>query len=203
MLLSHTSLLGVIALYFKKESEMKEMHFFIALEDELKSSFNYIEPERDNLGCYGAKFVSLLTSVCVEFESLSKELISVFRPNAKVGDISNIKKNLLELFPNLDENEVRITRLNVSRFPFNGWNDGSKLDWWSDYGQIKHNRIKSYHLANLNNVIDAMSALVVIVLYLSRFRDSNYHCKSGGLFVHKSMGGSLIPKGEDLPDIRP
>lgn len=59
---------------------MKEMHYFISLEQELENSFNYIEPENDNLKCYGAKYVSLLNSVCIEFESLSKILIKHHRP---------------------------------------------------------------------------------------------------------------------------
>jgi len=180
---------------------MKEMHYFISLEQELENSFNYIEPENDNLKCYGAKYVSLLNSVCIEFESLSKILIKHHRPKTVVGTIGEIKQNLLELFPNFSENEVEITRLNESRAPFKEWSEDSKLDWWSAYTDIKHNRIKNYSNASLSNVLDGMAALIVIIVYLGWLRDSNYNLKSSGLFWHKSMGGTLLFKGEDLPDI--
>jgi hypothetical protein len=179
---------------------MKEMHFFIALEKELESSFNYIEPDNANLSCYGAKFVILLNTIGIEFESLTKTLIKHKSPEAKVGNIGDIKKNLLELFPNICTNQVEITRLNEIRTPFQGWNNDGKLDWWSDFTDIKHNRINNFSRANLNTVLEAMSALVVIIIYLSRFRDNNYHVLSSGLFSHKSMGDRPICRGEPLPD---
>ncbi|WP_404361318.1 hypothetical protein [Methylotuvimicrobium sp. KM1] len=182
---------------------MKEMHYFISLEKELEDSFNYIEPENDNLKCYGAKFTSLLNSVSIEFESLSKALIKYHRPSAKVGNIGEIKQNLLELFPNIGENEVEITRINESRIPFKEWGNGSKLEWWDAFTSIKHNRIKNYSLASLNNVLDSMAALIVIILYIGWFRDENYHLKSSGIFWHKSMGDSLLARGENIPDVNP
>lgn len=179
---------------------MKEMHFFIALEKELESSFNYIEPDKANLSCYGAKFVTLLNTIGIEFESLTKTLIKFKRPDANVGNIGEIKQNLLEIFPEICTNEVEITRLNELRTPFKEWDSGVKLCWWDDFTNIKHNRIKNYPRANLETILDAMSSLVVIILYLSWFRDNNYHVRSSGLFSHKSMGGNLICKGESLPD---
>lgn len=179
---------------------MKEMHYFISLEKELENSFNYIEPESDNLKCYGAKFVSLLNSACIEFESLSKVLIKHQRPAAKIGNIGEIKKNLLELFPEIGTNEVEIPRINETKAPFKGWGDDSKLDWWDAFTSLKHHRINSYHLANLNNVLDAMAALVIIILYIAHFRDENYSLKSSNTLWHKSMDPSLSVRGEKLPD---
>ena len=180
---------------------MNEMHYFISLEKELENSFNYIEPENDNLQCYGAKYTSILNSVCIEFESLSKVLIKHHRPDVVVGNIGDIKKNLLEIFPNIGENKVIITRINENRYPFKEWAEGSKLEWWRAHTDVKHNRIKNYSLANLNNVLNAMAALIVIILYIGWFRDNNYHLTSSGIFWHKSMGASLLGRGENLPDV--
>ena len=176
------------------------MHFFIALERELEGSFNYIEPEAANLDCYGAKFVALINSIGVEFESLAKALIKCRRPEANVGHIGEVKQHLLELFPNICSNEVEITRLNECRSPFEEWANGERLGWWSNFTDIKHNRIGNFEKANLGTVLDAMCCLIVIILYLARFRDGNYHARSSGLFAHPSMGTELLCKGHAVPD---
>lgn len=179
---------------------MKEMHFFISLEKEVEDAFNFIEPDESNLRCYGAKFVTLLNTIGIEFESLAKSLIKSQRPDAIVGNIGDIKQNLLELFPNLCSNEVEITRLNQTRFPFDGWDNGERLDWWTDYTDIKHNRLKNYPKANLDTVLQSMAALVIIIVYLGKLRDNLQHIRSSGLFIHKSMGADFVCKGEPLPD---
>lgn len=112
---------------------MQEFNYFLALEAELESSFNYIEPNEHNYECYGAKYASLLNTVSVEFEATAKTLIHTVKPVAKVGNISQIKSELLSLFPQIGENKVQITRIGlVTIKPFENWSKG-RLDWWVSY----------------------------------------------------------------------
>lgn len=179
---------------------MKEMHYFIALEDELANSFNYIEPEQDNLKCYGAKYASLLNSICIEFESLSRILIQTVAPKTVVSNIADIKQHLFRLFPKIGDVEVTICRTRETKTPFKDWTTGQKFKWWDAYSKLKHSRIKNYKAANLDNVFEAMCALLVIIIYLSGYRDDNSGIRCGDMFWVNTMNPTLIGPSGEVPD---
>ena len=169
------------------------------LKKELEDSFRFIEPDEANMDCFGAKYASLLNSICTEFESVSRSLIKTKDSGVKVGDIGDIKKYLLQYFPKIVENEVKITRMNKTFHPFKNWKT-SKLEWWDAYNSLKHNRISNYSSANLRNILGAMSALLVLVIYLARFRDSNNDLRTTNIFWMDVMPYSLITESGKLPD---
>jgi hypothetical protein len=178
---------------------MKEMHYFVALEKELESSFNYIEPDVDNMQCYGAKYSSLLNSISIEFESVCRSLIKFMDSEATVGNIGEIKQHMLTHFPKIAGIEVDIARVNESIKPLEEW-PTSRLKWWDAYSTLKHNRISNYKKANLRNVIDAMISLLIVIAYLAKFRDSNKLFGHSNLFDMKSIPNTVIDGGEKLPD---
>jgi len=181
------------------DKRMKELDYFLALEAELESSFNYIEPDEQNFRCYGAKYASLLNAICTEFESSSKSLIKSQDSSKTIGNIGDIKGHLLQLFPKIEENQVEVERMGLFLKPFEGWSDG-KLGWWSSYTELKHNRIENYHEANLENLLIAMSALLVITVYLSRFRDKERSLRTCSVFWMEGMSQRLVTSGKKLPD---
>ena len=138
---------------------MKEMHYFVALEKELESSFNYIEPEASNMACYGAKYSSLLNSISIEFESVCKALIRYKESDATVGNIGDIKEYMLRNFPKIGNNQIDIARIDESIKPLENWGS-SRLEWWDAYTNLKHNRISNYDQANLRNVIVVLVDLI-------------------------------------------
>jgi len=179
---------------------MQEFNYFLALEAELESSFNYIEPNKQNYKCYGAKYASLLNAVSVEFETTAKTLIHTLKPSAKVGSISQIKSELLSLFPKIGENKVQITRIGKTTVkPFENWSN-SKLEWWTSYTELKHNRVKNYHEANLKNLLSAMSSLLVLLIYLERFRDKTKKLRTERVFWMEVMPAIRSTSGGDIPD---
>ncbi len=178
---------------------MEEFNYFLALEAELENSFNYIEPDVHNFECYGAKYASLLNSVCVEFESVAKSLIKAINPDASVGNIGEIKGQILSLFPKFEENSVEITRLGQVINPFVDWSN-DRLEWWDSYTALKHNRIQNYKKANLRNVFLAMSALLVLIVYLERFRDKTRKIRTCKVFWMEVMPSNLVTEGKNLPD---
>jgi hypothetical protein len=178
---------------------MKEFNYFLALEAELEDSFNYIEPDSCNFGCYGAKYASLLNAVCIEFEATAKALINTVKSDASVGNIGEIKEQILSLFPNIEKNEVEISRIGQVIKPFEGWSN-RQLDWWSSYTDLKHNRILNFHEANLGNILNAMSALLVLIVYLERFRDKERNVRTTKVFWMQAMPATIISEGNELPD---
>ena len=178
---------------------MKEMHYFVALEKELENSFNYIEPETENMACYGAKYSSLLNSISIEFESTCKTLIKIKEEEAKVGNIGDIKNYILKYFPKICNSQVNIRRTNEFIKPLEDW-ESSRLKWWDAYTNLKHNRINNYSQANLKNVINAMGSLLIIIAYLANYRDSNKLYGHSNLFFMESMPTTWITEGGKLPD---
>lgn len=178
---------------------MKEFNYFIALEAELEDSFNYIEPDTNNFCCYGAKYASLLNTVCIEFEATAKALINSVAPGTSTGNIGEIKEQLLKLFPNIESNEVKVLRINKDIFPFKDWST-SKLDWWDEYTDLKHNRIMHYDKANLKNILNAMSALLVLIVYLEKHRDKKNDVHITKVFLMDCMPALMATEGRDLPD---
>ena len=177
----------------------KEIHYFVALEKELENSFNYIEPEDANMECYGAKYSSLLNSISIEFESICKTLIKHIDKDAKIKNIADIKTYILKHFPKIGNNQVYITRTNKCIKPLEHWHS-KRLDWWDAYTNLKHNRINNYYQANLKNIINAMSSLLIIIAYLANYRDSNKLHGHSNLFYMKSMPRTIIDDGDKLPD---
>jgi hypothetical protein len=45
-------------------------------------------------------------AICIEFEATAKALINTVKPDASVGNIGEIKEQILSLFPNIEKNEV-------------------------------------------------------------------------------------------------
>jgi len=178
---------------------MKELSYFKALEVELKACFNYIEPDLANYKCYGPKFASLMQSTCVEFESSSRALIQHQDNTRTISSISDIKRHLLELFPKLEENEVFVSNLHLEIKPFENWGKG-RLDWWGAYCDLKHNRIRHYPKANLMNVVRAMSALLIVTIYLAKFRDKKVKVNADSVFWMQGMPQFIIARYGDLPD---
>ena len=60
--------------------------------------------------------------------------------------------------------------------------------------------VKNYNEANLKNIFEAMSALLVMIVYLAKLRDKNSHLNCGNIFWMKSMSATLISGGAELPD---
>jgi hypothetical protein len=54
---------------------------------------------------------------------------------------------------------------------FRPWNDWGSIDsptWWKSYNKVKHYRHTCFAEANLKNALDAMAALMIIIMYLYR-----------------------------------
>lgn len=148
------------------------------LEKELLKITEIIHFDDKQIECYSAKFIDLLIRICVEIESLSKQLYlqeggTKLEENKMYFDTVCLKyledkynlsqkvlyvKNLNTFFES--QENIEITPLKKS---YKRGTSGSK--WKVAYQGVKHDRINNYTKANVKNVILALGALFILNLY--------------------------------------
>lgn len=149
------------------EEFLQDIRAYQNLQNALNELFNYIEPSTFNLKTYGHKIRELLILACTEVEYL---LLKTLTQNGysiktrysmddyvKCKDILGLEKFEVEL--------IQYPALKVFK-PFYDW-DVSKptqtLPWYKAYNSVKHNRGDGITDANLEHVLDSMSAIHVLL----------------------------------------
>lgn len=149
---------------------------FISIQEELKSLFDYIEPADVNLNTFSYKIQQLLIRTCIEVESNFKAILkeNVYKPKTDKG--KNIPEKQWKMMNygvinkthHLDEYVVRLPYWNGKKnvfSPFHDWKkeNNYKLDWYDAYNQCKHNRAENFPQANFKNLLNAVSALLIVL----------------------------------------
>lgn len=134
------------------------------LFQDLYDLFNYIEPDNKNLKTFSHRIYELLLRTATEVESNFKGIMiangykspETMRDYFKVASVAR-----------LSEYKVQFTRWSSSRLftPFAEWNsaDYAPLQWYQSYNKVKHNRHANFEMANLENLLIAMAALLSIL----------------------------------------
>lgn len=148
------------------EKQLKNMwNYFLSLEQDLSNTSRYVEPQgQENV--YSFEFAKIIILACTEVESAFKLLCKEIDEN-EYGDIGKYKGVILGKYPSIVEAEVYISRLEKTAKPFEQWSTGP-LSWWDDYCKIKHSRDSYFQNATYNNAMLALSALYILLLYLSK-----------------------------------
>lgn len=135
------------------------------LELGLLSTFDYVDPSDANLKTYSHQFYQLLLRACTEFEANSK---AILRANnySNTGNLNVTDYLHLEKACRLSEYRITVpTWVGTSSplQPYKGWRSSHSLSWYQDYNSVKHDRSANFHLANLENVLNAVSAVLIIL----------------------------------------
>lgn len=149
---------------------------FISIQNELKSLFEYIEPADKCLETYSYKIQQLLIRTCVEIESNFKAILRENIYNPKTHDGKDIPEKqwkmtnygIINKTHHLDEYVVRLPYWNGNQNmfkPFFGWKKEKnyKLKWYDAYNLCKHNRAENFPQANFENLLNAVSALLIVL----------------------------------------
>ena len=140
-------------------------NYYLSLERDMANTSQYIEPMGQE-DVHSFEFAKILILSCTEVESLFKILCEEIE-HKKAGNMSEYKEIILNKYPRIIEAEVNISRLNRNLKPFAEW-DCKKLLWWDAYQEVKHNRDNAFSLATYRNAVMALSALYILVFYVSK-----------------------------------
>ncbi|MDD4883690.1 hypothetical protein [Sulfuricurvum sp.] len=175
--------------------------FFLSLESDLIDTTKYVHFSEENFKTFSSQYSKIILTSASEFESVAKIFIRVLDSEKKSGNIGEIKKSLLSEFPNIHKNIVTIARYGIEIRPFDNWENEGKLTWWDAYINIKHDRNKNFQEANLENALNALSALLVLNVYYYRYLYKYQHLSGNKLLDMAGMGVAIIcAPSNDLDD---
>jgi hypothetical protein len=153
--------------------------YFLSLERDVAVLRNYIEITDRNFDTYSIEIFKILQLACSEVDSVLRVICNKIDPTTDyhdattfTGNISLYKKTVLRRFPNIHKTEILIPGLPHPIKPWGEWGNSKSPDWWNEYNKAKHYRHSSFSYANLRNMLMAMAALMVSILYLYRISEN-------------------------------
>ncbi len=145
-------------------------HYLILEEDFIKTS-RYVDLDKENFKVYSVEFLKQLQAICSEVEALFKEIsgITAIKGVPTISDYAKFILSKDSWMSDIVEKNINIKRKDIRLTPFKNWDENrasKSLSWWEDYNSVKHNRIINNKKANLENVLNSLSALYLLEKYL-------------------------------------
>lgn len=150
---------------------------YLNMEEKLKEIFEYVEPDEDNGTTFSFELYNLFLRASTEVESNFTQILQANNYTKKKW----LKmENYYELEEALKLSEYKLylpfwtdkknnqKGKNLTPFQWiqkcnkNGKQYGV-LQWYNEYNSVKHNREQMFNLANLNNCIISLSAILVLL----------------------------------------
>jgi hypothetical protein len=152
---------------YVSEQFLQDIRAYKNIQSSLDDLFNYIEPSTENLNSYGHKIRELLILACTEVECLLVKTLTDngYKTMERYSTRDYIKcKEIL----GLGKYEVTLAQYpNLKKFkPFQIWAADSptkSLPWYDAYNSVKHNRSDNIVKANLEHLLDAISAIHILL----------------------------------------
>lgn len=157
---------------------------YIAIENILLESFNYVTPIAENIQTSSAKFATIIRESCNLFEHISRLIYSyIFNFNGHLNIYNYLSLEKYLKFNSYDYISPSLQSIN-ERFPdvlmpfleLNGWDKNSEISrtkiptWWLAYNNIKHSTESSLNDATLYNSIRSLTAAYI---FLNIYADAN------------------------------
>jgi len=138
---------------------------FKLLEFDLKKIFEFIEPNDNNLKTYSHRLYEILLRAATEFETNAKEILTA-NGYTRSGNLEMQDYRKLNKPCKMSEYEVILdtwSPLPKRIKPFEEWRHSHTINWYQAYNNVKHNRSTMFNEASLENVITAISGVLVIL----------------------------------------
>jgi hypothetical protein len=150
----------------KFETPKHHWNYFLAIEEDLRNISRFIEFSEENLNTYSIELAHILLSASSEIDVILKQLCHLLEPAIKVDNIDKYRAIVKEKLPLLINEEIKINRFWLVFKPWENWNNEEiNPDWWKSYNKVKHERNIHFNNANLRNVINAVWALLIVIIY--------------------------------------
>lgn len=182
-------------------------HYFLKLESDFCATLPYVECSKANEAACSIEFAQQLVCICTECEALLKKICKATDPKNPAANMGHYKRSILKAFPEIHKAPVHLDRYHRTIHPFAEWNNsGGRLDWWNAYQDIKYHRDANFAKANLGNTLEALSALLVLELYLYAgvFSNGTENLR-GSQFLHAPgmPRPEMTPATDSLPHLPP
>lgn len=165
--------------------------YFLKLESDFNDALRYVPCCETNDATCSLEFAKQLVCICTECEALIKRICKATDPKNPAANMGHYKRSVLKAFPEIHKASVRLDRFQRTMHPFADWHTtGGRLEWWNAYQDIKHHRDNNLEKANLKNTLHALSALLVLEIYLYAGVFSN---------ATENLSGTLLLRAPGMP----
>jgi len=151
-------------------------NYFLAIENDIARIGRYIELTQANFTAYSIETARLLMAATQEIDVLLKQLCAVKGDSAK--NEQRYRVSVPQVYPRIPKAEVQVSPYGLNFTPFENWQTGVTPTWWTANNKVKHERHTNFSKASVENMLNAVSALLVANLY--------YHDAAGTI-------GNLFP----------
>ena len=168
---------------------------FSTLYSDLEESLRYVNPIKEHFNVYSLRFYELLIRASTEFESLCKEKVIELK-------LSKSKELSIKDYYLLNNHfEKKLSKVSVGYLfpsplfinPLEEWKKSHQLSWYKSYNNVKHNRVRNFQEANLENVLKSIGAFFIIL-------DAFDICPLGDFsFLHSNGLTERIKSNEKWP----
>ena len=149
------------------EQFLQDVRAYQNIQASLDELFNYIEPSEGNLNAYGHKIRELLILACTEVECL---LVKTLTDNGYETKVRYSTNDYVKCRDILGLGKFEVTLMQYPKLkifkPFQSWKADSptkSMPWYSAYNSVKHNRSDNIANANLEHLLDAISAIHILL----------------------------------------
>lgn len=155
----------------------KYWNYYLNIERSIMELENYITFDERNFNCFSIEFIKMFQMICSEIDVVLKLITSKSSMKGyKEYLLNNEYKEIVNSEANL------ILKINLSFNPFSLLDLNTKLKWWEEYNNVKHDRLKNdnYTQANLKNVLESLAALYILesfyynIKFYKKDENSNY-----------------------------
>jgi hypothetical protein len=169
-------------------------NYFLCLEEDVFKLSKWIEFSEDNFSCYSLEIAKLLMTVSSEVDVIAKLVCKSINQNSTAESINKYQEEISEKFPTISKGHTSIPRHGIELTPWESWkNPKSPPDWWTATNKVKHHRSEHFKKATLINLLNAMSALLIMLTLYYRKEVNRMHPLSN-LFIPKAF---LLNMGEN------
>lgn len=139
--------------------------YFLSIDEDFGKLSRFIEPCQDNLKTYSLEMARVLMAATQECDVVLRILCDR-SGNSSCENEQGYRNYLLTCFPHISTVKVSCPQFKLDFTPFSSWQNNKTPAWWTGNNKVKHQRQSHYTEANLKNVMDAISGLLVSNIYL-------------------------------------
>lgn len=154
----------------KQEFENKYWRYYLMLEEDFLKTIRFVEIDEVNFNTYSVEYTKQYQSICSEFDVLCKVICKFIDEHNSPGKIEEYANIILRNNNEITGRIVGVKNSNTIELkPLLEWKiegEYKSPNWWSSYNKVKHNRTEHYKKANLQNVLNSLSGLYVLEMYL-------------------------------------
>jgi hypothetical protein len=153
-------------------SGQNDLHwnYFLALEGDLFTLARYVEFVPDNMGTYSLELARILLATASEVDVVAKLLARSLDRASRAETIDGYKAVIKQNFPHISGFKVFMPRYGLDFTPWENWRGDENPDWWRANNKVKHERDANFSRANLTNVLNALSGLILLLIVYAKVR---------------------------------